>query len=170
MTFIDSIPSTEQRPVNATTSSLVTQLRQVKPSRRAALRGLGIAILASALAPIEWATSKAAQAAGPKTEHTGCAPSSYGEQQSNWWSGATACYGGWRRGTYPCASGWHFEGSRYYSDEGAHSTRLATSCGGKNAWRWKVGSSSYRCSDATTEVVWNSGERYTDLTISVCGV
>jgi hypothetical protein len=142
-----------------------------------------VGLLASTLAPFEWILSRTkAFAAGPTSEFTGnnCSPpysSGYTEQANNWWTGGTArCFGGWRRGSYPCSSGsygWHFEGWRGYSDEGYTSYRIASACGNstyghKNAWRWSNGT--YRCSDATTTTVWNSGERYTALTVAMCHV
>lgn len=145
----------------------------MQPSRRTMLRGaIGAAVL-STLVPLEWVnTRRQAAAAGPMTEFTGpgCNPpySGYVEEANNWWSGgAKRCFGGWRMGGYPCnSSHWHFEGFRSYSDEGYTSNRLADTCGGRNAWRWSNGE--YRCSDAWTRTVWNSGEAYEALTISHC--
>jgi len=165
------IPSGDEAPAGARPSALVTRLRKSASSRRVVLKGLFVATMAATLVPLDWAASRRrARAAGPTTEYTSCAPANYNEQATNWWSGPAVCYGGWRRGPWPCAGGWHFEGSRYYSDEAYHSYRLASTCSGRNAWRWAYGGRTYRCSDAQTETVWNSGERYNALTIAMCGV
>ncbi|MEU5670076.1 hypothetical protein ACGF3C_23915 [Micromonospora sp. NPDC047762] len=121
--------------------------------------------MASTLVPLDWAINKRAAFAGPTSEHTSC-PWDYTPSSANWWSGTGQCTGGWRRGSWPCASKYHFEGFRSYSDEGYTSNRVTTYCSSRNAWRWN----GYRCSDAMTTTVWNSGERHYDLTIAQCAV
>ncbi|MBY8871117.1 hypothetical protein K7640_04565 [Micromonospora sp. PLK6-60] len=167
---LNLIPSADTAPAGAAPSTLVAALRSASPPRRLIFKGLLASAMASALVPLDWFIERrAARAAGPTSEFTSCSPSSYTEQAANWWSGPAICYGGWRRGSYPCASGYHFEGFRSYSDEGYTSNRVTT-CGGRNAWRWTYSGRSYRCSDANTTCVWNSGERYTALTIAQCGL
>jgi hypothetical protein len=78
--------------------------------------------------------------------------------------GPAVCFGGWRRGSYPCANGYHREGFYEIDGEEMESSRLTTECEGKNAWRWK----GYRCSDAITDVVFASGDTYTGITIAAC--
>ncbi|WP_433368801.1 hypothetical protein [Streptosporangium sp. CA-115845] len=178
---IDHIPvKGGEPPTGAEPSRVRPLIRELRPSRRTALKSLAVGAVTAALVPLEWVFTKGMALAGPTSEWTGagCAdsyPNGYTQQANNWWSsGAATCFGGWRRGSYPCASGWHFEGWRGYSDEGYTSNRIATACGSggtkKNAWRWTTSGLVYRCSDATTTCVWNSGERYTALTIAMCRV
>ncbi|GAA2415196.1 hypothetical protein [Nonomuraea africana] len=178
---IDHIPvAGGEPPAGAEPSRVRSLIRELRPSRRSALKGLGVAVATAALVPLEWVFTKSmALAAGPTSEWTrsNCTdgyPNGYGQQSNNWWVGGTAtCFGGWRRGSYPCSGGYHFEGWRGYSDEGYTSSRTASYCGTsstRNAWRWTTSGLVYRCSDAITTCVWNSGERHTALTISMCRV
>ncbi|MGH3862490.1 hypothetical protein [Actinokineospora sp.] len=177
----DQIPFADREPAeNSTPSHVLASIATTTPDRRNVLRGMMIAAATAALVPFEWLATRRQAEAGPTSEWTSsnCTdgyPQGYNEQSNNWWSsGPAACFGGWRRGSYPCSGGWHFEGFRSYSDEGYTSTRIATACGAgstkKNAWRWTASGSVYRCSDASTRTVWNSGESYTDLTISMCRI
>jgi hypothetical protein len=175
------IPALHKPPGDHYERSQVARLITDPPARRrTVLRIMTAGVLASTLLPFDWLLSRTkAFGAGPTSEFTGanCSPpysNGYTEQANNWWSSGTArCFGGWRRGSYPCSGGFHFEGFKSYSDEGYTSYRIASSCGNtsngyRNAWRWSNGA--YRCSDAMTTCVWNSGERYTDLTVAMCGV
>jgi hypothetical protein len=169
MTRLDDIPCTSTPPPDALPSAVVARLRTIRPSRRAVLRGLVIGTAAAALVPLDWYLDRRTAAAAPgssnRAEHRGCVPEDYTEEANNWPSGGPAvCFGGWRRGRYPCASGFHLEGSHERNGEQLESTRLATNCGGKNAWRWK----GYRCSDAVTEAVFPDGSTYTGITIAAC--
>jgi hypothetical protein len=169
MTRLDDIPRTSAPPPDALPSVVVARLRKIRPSRRTVLRGLVIGAAAAALVPLDWYLDRRTAAAVPastnRTEHLTCAPASYEEEANNWpFDGPAVCYGGWRRGSYPCADGYHREGSYEIEGEQIESTRLATECEGKNAWRWK----GYRCSDAITDVVFADGETYRGITISAC--
>lgn len=175
----DLIPSAVEAPAEgAQPSQVLARISDVKPSRRSIMRGMAVAAAAAVLVPFEWVMTRRAAFAGPTSEYTAsnCSdayPGGYGEQANNWWSsGPAACFGGWRRGSYPCAGGYHFEGWRGYSDEGYTSSRVDTACGPagrkRNAWRWTAGGGLYRCSDAWTATVWNSGERHEALTIAMC--
>ncbi|GAA0934277.1 hypothetical protein [Nonomuraea longicatena] len=172
---LDLIPSANDAPEEFAPSRVRASITTLTPRRRTMLKGMLVAASTAALAPLDWALSKrAAWAAGPTSEWTrsNCRDaysSGYGEQRNNWWvGGPAACFGGWRMGSYPCNSNKrHFEGWRGYHDEGYTSNRITT-CVGRNAWRWTASGNVYRCSDANTMVVWNSGERYTALTISAC--
>jgi hypothetical protein len=166
---LDDIPRTSAPPPDALPSAVVARLRSIRPSRRAVLRGLVVGAAAAALVPLDWYLDRRTAAAGPasanRAEHTGCAPASYAEEANNWPSdGPAVCYGGWRRGGYPCASGYHREGVYEIDGEEMESTRLSAECEGRNAWRWK----GYRCSDAITDVVFASGDTYTGITIAAC--
>lgn len=166
---LDDIPRTFAPPPGALPSTVVARLRSIRPSRRAVLRGLVIGAAAAALVPLDWYLDRRTAAAGPasanRAEHTSCAPASYAEEANNWPSdGPAVCYGGWRRGGHPCANGYHREGFYEIDGEELESTRLATECEGKNAWRWK----GYRCSDAITDVVFAAGDTYTGITIAAC--
>src|SRR5690606_14792676 len=167
---LDDIPRTSAPPPGAAPSAVVARLRAIRPSRRAVLRALVIGAAAAALVPLDWYLDRRTAAAVPgsanRAEHTGCAPSSYAEEANNWPfdDGPAVCYGGWRRGSYPCSGGYHREGFYEIDGEEMESTRLATECEGKNAWRWK----GYRCSDAITDVVFASGDTYTGITIAAC--
>ncbi|MDX3104764.1 hypothetical protein [Nonomuraea angiospora] len=174
---LDQIPSLHDAPHEVAPSRVRSAIALTPTARRTVLKGLFVAISTAALVPFEWALSRrAANAVGPTSEWTAtnCRdgyPNGYGEQANNWWTGGySTCFGGWRRGSYPCNSNQrHFEGFRSYSDEGYTSNRVTT-CSGRNAWRWTAGGSLYRCSDANTTTVWNSGERYTALTIAKCAL
>ncbi|GEL18498.1 hypothetical protein [Pseudonocardia asaccharolytica] len=173
MTRLDDIPSIAAPPAEARPSAVVARIRSYRPSRRTVLRGLVIAAAASALVPLDWwlsrrgatAAPEGGTASGDRSEFLSCMPESYDEEANNWWSGGPAvCYGGWRRGSYPCSGGYHREGEHSARDERYVSTRLATNCDGRNAWRWH----GYRCSDAVTTARWPDGTEYTSLTIAAC--
>src|SRR5690606_7297567 len=137
---LDDIPRTSAPPPGAAPSAVVARLRAIRPSRRAVLRALVIGAAAAALVPLDWYLDRRTAAAVPgsanRAEHTGCAPSSYAEEANNWPfdDGPAVCYGGWRRGSYPCSGGYHREGFYEIDGEEMESTRLATECEGKNAW------------------------------------
>lgn len=179
MTRLHDIPTTGAPPAEARPSEIVALIRSYRPNRRAVLRGLIIAATASVLVPMDWwLTRRAAAAAddgsgggggGSTSEYGSCMPESYDEEANNWFAGGTAvCYGGWRRGSYPCSGGYHREGS--FSDSGSgesyNSTRLAANCHGRNGWRWH----GYRCSDGYTTVTFADGSEYDGVTIAACAL
>lgn len=169
MNPLDEIPSAQRPPAHARPSDVVARIRSYRPGRRAVLRGLVIGAAAAALVPLDWYLTRrgAAAAPGSTSEHTGCAPSSYDEDANNWPEGGDAvCYGGWRRGSYPCEDGYHREGAHESDGERFVSTRLTSSCRGKNAWRWK----GYRCSDAMTTTTFEDGTEYNATTIAACAL
>jgi hypothetical protein len=166
---LDDIPRTSAPPPDALPSMVVARLRKIRPSRRMVLRGLVIGAASAALVPLDWYLDRRTAAAEPgaadRAEHRTCAPASYEEEANNWpFDGPAVCFGGWRRGHYACANGYHREGFYEIEGEQMESTRLARECEGKNAWRWK----GYRCSDAITDVVFASGDTYTGITIAAC--
>jgi hypothetical protein len=167
MTRLDDIPSVSMPSSGARPSMVVARLRAVRPSRRAVLRGLVVGAATAALVPLDWYLDRRTAAAagrGDRSEHLDC-PNSYDEESNNWPAdGAAVCHGGWRRGHYPCAGGYHREGTYEVDGERLESTRLARECSGKNAWRWK----GYRCSDAMTEVVYSDGTTYRGVTMAAC--
>jgi hypothetical protein len=170
---LDDIPSAAQPAAGAPTSSVVARIRAVRPSRRAVLRTLVLGAAAAALVPLDWYLTRRSAAAAPReagenlTEYTTCAPGSYDEDANNWPArGRAVCYGGWRRGGFPCADGWHREGRYADGEDTAESTRLATSCEGRNAWRWN----GHRCSDAMTTVTFADGTEYSGVTIASCAL
>ena len=170
MTRLDDIPTAFAPPVQARPSAVVARIRAIRPSRRAVLRGLVIGAAAAALVPLDWYLSRRQASAAPKedddkSEHLGCVPESYDEEANNWPEDGTAlCYGGWRRGSYPCSEGYHREGTYEIDGDSYESTRLTTSCHGKNGWRWR----GHRCSDAVTEVSYPDGNSYRAVTIAAC--
>ncbi|HVL86258.1 MAG TPA: hypothetical protein VM367_18480 [Pseudonocardia sp.] len=166
---LDAVPTTEAAPADARPSDVVARLRALRPNRRVVLRGLVVAATAAALVPLDWYLNRREAAAAPddRSEHETCAPAQYREEANNWWSGGPAvCYGGWRRGSYPCSDGFHREGRFDGRGETYTSTRLTTNCRGKNAWRWN----GYRCSDAVTTATFADGTEYTAVTIAACEV
>lgn len=170
MTRLQDIPSASVPPPAARPSAVVARLRTVRPSRRVVLRGLVLGAVAAALVPLDWYLSRREAAAegssrGDLSEHMSCTPSQYTAKANNWPAGGPAvCYGGWRRGSYPCEGGYHLEGAHSRGDETLESTRLTTDCHGRNAWRWK----GYRCSDAMTDVTFADGTEYHGVTIAAC--
>ncbi|NMH96003.1 hypothetical protein [Pseudonocardia acidicola] len=174
MTRLDDIPTTVAPPGHARRSEMVARIRSYRPSRRTVVRGLVIAAAASALVPVDWWLTRRGAAAAPhrdggddRSEYGSCMPDSYDEEVNNWWAGGPAvCYGGWRRGSYPCSGGYHREGSYSAREESYTSTRLTTNCHGRNAWRWH----GYRCSDAVTTATFSDGTEYTGLTIAACAL
>lgn len=172
MSGFDDIPSAATPPSGAAPSAVVARIRAIRPSRRAVLRALVIGAAAAALVPFDWYLSRRAAAAPAegeqpdnRSEHLECAPRHYDEEDNNWPSdGLAVCYGGWRRGGYPCSDGYHLEGRHEHDGEQLESTRLATNCHGRNAWRWN----GYRCSDAITDVTYSDGTTYHGVTIAVC--
>jgi hypothetical protein len=171
VTRFDDIPSAATPPEGARPSAVVARIRSLRPSRRTVLRALVVGAAAAALVPFDWYLSRRADAApadpepDDKSEHLQCAPKRYDEEANNWPSGGPAvCYGGWRRGTYPCSDGYHVEGRHSYDGEELESTRLTTNCHGKNAWRWN----GYRCSDAVTDATYPDGTTYHGVTIAAC--
>ncbi|MFC5994405.1 hypothetical protein ACFQE5_09305 [Pseudonocardia hispaniensis] len=175
MTRLDDIPTLGAPPAEARPSAVVARIRSYRPSRRAVLRGLVIAAAAGALVPLDWLLSRRGATAAPeggtargdRSEFMSCMPESYDEESNNWWvAGPAVCYGGWRRGSYPCSEGYHREGEYSSRDEMYLSTRLASNCDGRNAWRWH----GYRCSDAVTTARFDDGAEYTGLTIAACAL
>lgn len=171
MTRLDDIPTAFEAPVGAQPSSVVARLRSIRPSRRAVLRALLIGAAAAALVPIDWFLTRRGASAAPhdesKSEFMTCEPESYDEKANNWpAAGPAVCYGGWRRGGYPCEDGFHREGSHEAFGEYYESTRLATNCEGRNAWRWN----GWRCSDAITNITFPDGETYYGITIAACEI
>lgn len=171
MTILDDIPSTATPPADARPSGVLARIRSYRPGRRALLRGLVIGAAGAALVPVDWFLARreasAQPGAGSRSEHTTCKPAQYREQANNWWSGGPAvCYGGFRRGSFPCTGGFHREGSFSGRGESYVSTRVTTSCSGRNAWRWE----GHRCSDAMTTTTYEDGSDYSGLTIAACAV
>jgi hypothetical protein len=175
MTRLEDIPTTTSAPQHARPSSVVAHLRSLRPSRRVILRGMLVSAAAAALVPLDWFLARRAMAVplreqavdDTRSEYTSCEPADYTEERNNWWSsGAAVCYGGWRRGSFPCADGFHREGSFAARDENYVSTRLTTNCHGRNAWRWH----GFRCSDAMTTATFDDGTEYSGVTIAACAV
>ena len=171
MSRLDDIPRAGTPSPGARPSAVVARIRAIRPSRRAVLRALVIGAAAAALVPLDWYLGRRAAAApddrepDDMSEHLGCAPRRYDEEPNNWpAAGPAVCYGGWRRGRYPCEDGFHLEGHHEWDGEELESTRLTTDCHGRNAWRWN----GYRCSDAITNVVYPDGTTYHGLTIAAC--
>jgi hypothetical protein len=171
---LHDIPTTAAAPTHARPSAVVARIRSYRPSRRAVLRGMLISAAAATLVPIDWYLARRGAAAAPedtegddRSEHLTCRPAEYREESNNWWAGGSAvCYGGWRRGSFPCDEGYHREGAFSGRGELYTSTRLTTNCHGRNAWRWK----GFRCSDAVTTVTFDDGTEYTGVTIAACAV
>jgi hypothetical protein len=175
MTRLEDIPTADAAPEHARPSAVVAHLRSLRPGRRVILRGMLISAAAAALVPFDWFLARRAIALplreqavdDTRSEHSSCEPADYAEERNNWWSsGAAVCYGGWRRGSFPCADGFHREGSFAARDEKYVSTRLTTNCHGRNAWRWH----GYRCSDAMTTATFDDGTEYSGVTIAACSV
>ncbi|MDN5860216.1 MAG: hypothetical protein L0H84_16520 [Pseudonocardia sp.] len=175
---LSDIPSATEPTADARPSEIVARIRDLRPSRRTVLKGLFVAAAAAALVPLDWylARRQAHADDGPRSEFMECEDGGYDEERNNWPEGGQAmCVGGFRRGSFPCSDGWHREGEYTVDgddsgddsgDEQIVSTRHATNCNGRNAWRWK----SVRCSDALTTVYWDDGDEYTGVTIAVCSV
>lgn len=171
MSRLDEIPTAFDAPADARPSAVVARIRAIRPSRRTVLRGLLIGAAAAALVPLDWYLARREAAAEPETEgddkseHMSCAPASYREEANNWPStGPAVCYGGFRRGGFPCSDGYHREGSYTDGPDAFESTRVTQSCNGRNAWRWN----GYRCSDAITNVVYADGTEYRGISIAAC--
>ncbi|MHA6781419.1 hypothetical protein ACVGOW_10550 [Pseudonocardia saturnea] len=171
MSRLDEIPTAFHAPADARPSAVVARIRSIRPSRRTVLRGLAISAAAAALVPLDWYLARREAAAEPRTdgddqsEHMTCAPASYREEANNWPStGPAVCYGGFRRGGFPCSDGYHREGSYKDGPDAFESTRVTQSCNGRNAWRWN----GYRCSDAITNVVYADGTEYRGISIAAC--
>ena len=169
MNAIRDIPSTSAAPERPRPSAVVARLRGYRPSRRTVLRALVLGVAATTLVPLDWYLSRrqASAESSNRSEYGTCKPAAYDQEANNWWEGGEAvCFGGWRRGSYPCEGGYHREGT--FSDRGVEfkSTRLTTNCHGRNAWRWK----SVRCSDAFTTATYDDGTEYTGITISACAL
>jgi hypothetical protein len=169
MTGLQNIPSTSTPPPEARPSMVVARLRGYRPSRRTVLRALVLGAAAATLVPLDWCLTRREAGAAPaksnKSEYGTCHPASYNEEANNWKEGGEAvCFGGWKRGSFPCADGYHREGTYQDGDVEFDSTRLTTNCNGRNAWRWK----SYRCSDAITTATYPDGTEYNGVTIAAC--
>ena len=169
MNAIRDIPSTSAAPEQPRPSAVVARLRGYRPSRRAVLRALVLGAAATTLVPLDWYLSRRQASAEPsnRSEYGTCKPASYDQEDNNWWEGGEAvCYGGWKRGSYPCADGYHREGTHSSRGVDYESTRLTTNCHGRNAWRWK----GFRCSDAVTTATFDDGTEYTGVTIAACAL
>lgn len=172
MIDLHAIPTASEPPACPRPSPVVARIRAIRPSRRAVLRGLVVGATAAALVPIDWLLDRHVALALPArgratSEHLGCMPSDYDEEANNWPDdGLAVCHGGWRRGSFPCEDGYHREGRYEHDGEQVESTRIETDCEGRNAWRWK----GYRCSDALTEVTFEDGDVYTEVTVAACAL
>lgn len=172
MITLHDIPTASTPPADPRPSPVVARIRAIRPSRRMVLRGLVVGATAAALVPLDWLLDRREAAARPgrdraTSEHQSCEPADYEVEANNWpRGGAAVCYGGWRRGSIPCEGGYHREGWYERGGEQLESTRLATNCEGRNAWRWR----GHRCSDAVTDVTFEDGEVYTGLTIAACAL
>jgi len=172
MNRLDDIPAAFEQPAEPRPSAVVAHLRSIRPNRRTVLRGLVIAAAAAALVPLDWYLARREAAAqetegDDMSEYLTCAPESYREEANNWpATGPAVCYGGWRRGSQPCSGGYHREGTYRDGPDSAESTRVTTSCQGRNAWRWN----GYRCSDAITTVTFADGTDYRGITIAACDI
>jgi hypothetical protein len=129
MSALESIPTVEVPPPHARPSSVVARLRGYRPDRRTVLRALVIGAAAATLVPLDWYLTKREASAAPanKSEYGTCKPAQYDQEANNWpASGEAVCYGGWKRGSFPCDGGYHREGT--YTDQGTEyrSTRLTT--------------------------------------------
>jgi hypothetical protein len=167
MTGLSTIPTTTEPPPQARPSAIVARLRGYRPNRRTVLRALVLGAAAATLVPLDWYLSRreAGAATSNKSEYGTCKPAQYDQEANNWWEGGEAvCYGGWKRGSYPCDNGYHREGTHSTRGVDYESTRLTTNCHGRNAWRWK----NYRCSDAVTTAYYPDGSEYTGVTIAAC--
>jgi hypothetical protein len=167
MTGLENIPTTAAPPPQARPSAIVARLRGYRPSRRVVLRALVLGAAAATLVPLDWYLSRreAGAATSNRSEYGTCKPAAYDQEANNWWEGGEAvCYGGWKRGSYPCEDGYHREGTFTAQGVDYESTRLATNCHGRNAWRWK----GFRCSDAVTTATFPDGSEYTGVTIAAC--
>ncbi len=170
MSRLDEIPTAFDAPVGARPSAVVARIRAIRPSRRTVVRGLIIGAAAAALVPIDWFLARRQAAAqetegDDRSEYLTCEPESYREEANNWpATGPAVCYGGWRRGGYPCEGGYHREGTFTDGEDSFESTRVTTSCNGRNAWRWN----GYRCSDAITTATYADGTEYSGITIAAC--
>lgn len=172
MSRLDEIPTAFDAPADARPSAVVARIRAIRPSRRTVLRGLVISAAAAALVPLDWYLARREAAAqqpstegDDKSEHMTCSPESYREEANNWpATGPAVCYGGFRRGGFPCSDGYHREGSYTDGPDSFESTRVTQSCNGRNAWRWQ----GYRCSDAITNVVFADGTEYRGISIAAC--
>lgn len=167
MNALDRIPTTDTPPPQARPSAAVARLRGYRPSRRTVLRALVLGAAAATLVPLDWYLSRreAGAATSNRSEYGTCKPASYDQEANNWDEGGEAvCFGGWKRGSYPCEDGYHREGTYGAGDVEYYSTRLTTNCHGRNAWRWK----GYRCSDAMTTMTYDDGTEYTGITIAAC--
>jgi hypothetical protein len=166
---ISDIPTTATPPEQARPSAVVARLRGYRPSRRTVLRALVLGVAATSLVPLDWYLSRRQAAAEPsnRSEYGTCKPASYDQEANNWWDGGEAvCYGGWKRGAYPCENGYHREGTFTARGVEYKSTRLTTNCHGRNAWRWN----GHRCSDAMTVATFDDGTEYTGITIAACAL
>jgi len=175
MTRLEDIPTTVDAPDHARPSTVVAHLRSLRPSRRVILRGMLVSAAAAALVPFDWFLARRAMALplqeqavdDSRAEYTSCEPADYDEEKNNWWAGGAAvCYGGWRRGSFPCSGGFHREGSYAARDETYVSTRMTNSCHGRHAWRWH----GHRCSDAMTTATFDDGTEYSGVTIAACAI
>lgn len=171
MRSLEEIPTTAAPPPAARPSAVVAALRALRPSRRTVLRGLLVSAAAATLVPLDWYLTRREAGAAPdddsKSEYMSCQPASYDEKANNWPAeGPAVCYGGWRRGGFPCEDGFHREGFYEGFGEKYESTRLATNCEGKNAWRWN----GWRCSDGLTNITFPDGEVYHGITIAACQI
>lgn len=172
MIDLHDIPTASAPPATPRPSPMVARIRAIRPSRRTVLRGLVVSATAAALVPFDWLLDRHEANARPgrdraTAEYRSCAPANYDVEANNWPNdGPAVCYGGWRRGAFPCEDGFHREGWYERGTEQVESTRLATNCEGRNAWRWK----GYRCSDAVTDVTFEDGDYYTGVTIAACAL
>ncbi|MEU7909346.1 hypothetical protein [Actinoplanes sp. NPDC049118] len=178
---VEQIPDTETSSVTEPTRAL-SGLGKASTRRRTVLRGVGLSGLTLGATALSWspvAGQRAARAEnGPnglrgwdRTDCRDAYPSGYTEQRDTggaYQNEPAACFGGDFMGSMYCTSGWHKKGTVRDAPITYTYTPISTACGSsstKNAWKWRVGGRTWRCSDGNTRV---SGGGSTRTYLTIC--
>lgn len=177
---LDQIPDTENSNGTEPTRAL-SGIRKAPARRRTVLRGVALSSLTLGATALSWsplAGQRAARAEnGPnglrgwdRNDCRDAYPDGYSEQQDtggSYRNEPAACFGGDFMGSMYCTSGWHKRGTERDAPVVYVYTPISTACGSsstKNAWKWRVGGRTWRCSDGNTRVSAGGSTR-TYLTI-----
>lgn len=148
--------------------------------RRTVLRGMALSGATVGAVALGWSPLGKASSASAETSPTGLTgwdandckdgyPNGYAESRDTegaYTAEPAACYGGYIIGSTMCDSyGWHKTESKQLSWVQSVKRRpISTACGAtttKNAWRWTVNGTTYRCSDGvSTYYYWGLGYSY----------
>ena len=173
---LDQIPAADTAPEGAEKTEALSALGAMA-RRRTVLRGIALAATTVGATALGWSPLGGGTAARAETSPSGLQgwdandckdayPNGYAEQRDTEGAYTTrpgACYGGYRMGSTLCDStGWHRADVERRSWLESWAYRPTST---KNAWKWTVDGTTYRCSDGVMSVRYLGMSWYSYLTI-----